>query len=186
MAYWRNFDAMSTSPVYPVSTIAKLFNLTERRVQQLAKDGIIPKAERGKYDLVGCVRGYIKYLQDLAFGREVASFDTHKESARLKKAQADHKQFQVEIIKGEWIPREEVQDLFNEVAVIYGSSLDAIGGRQANELAAITNPAEIRQILFAESRQIRESTAEKLIRYAESIGDRGGEVSPSSTTQDSG
>lgn len=58
-----------TTPSYPVATIAKLFNLTERRVQQLAKEGVIPKPEKGKYDLIGCVRGYIAYLQERAFGK---------------------------------------------------------------------------------------------------------------------
>ena len=78
---------MST-PAYPVSTIAKLFNLTERRVQQLASDGVIPKADRGKYDLVACVRGYIGFLQDRAFGKEVIHADAHQERARLLRAQA--------------------------------------------------------------------------------------------------
>ena len=58
------------SPLYPVKTIASILNLTERRVQQLAHEGIIPKAERGKYDLIGCVRAYIKYLQERAIGIE--------------------------------------------------------------------------------------------------------------------
>lgn len=45
--------------LYKVAVIARFLNLTERRVQQLARDGIIPKPEKGKYDLVGCVQGYI-------------------------------------------------------------------------------------------------------------------------------
>ena len=49
---------MTTS--YPVSTIAKLFGLTERRMQQLAHDGIIPKPEKNQYELVGSVRAYIR------------------------------------------------------------------------------------------------------------------------------
>jgi hypothetical protein len=48
--------------LYKVAVIARFLNLTERRVQQLARDGIIPKPEKGKYDLVGCVQGYIGYL----------------------------------------------------------------------------------------------------------------------------
>lgn len=40
--------------------------LTARRIQQLAKDGIIPKASRGRYPVVGCVQGYIGYLKKRA------------------------------------------------------------------------------------------------------------------------
>ena len=77
------------SPLYPVKAIASILNLTERRVQQLAHEGIIPKAERGKYDLVGCVRAYIKYLQDRAIGMEETSGDISHHRARLVKENAD-------------------------------------------------------------------------------------------------
>ncbi len=49
--------------LYKVAIIARFLNLTERRVQQRARDGIIPKAEKGKYDLVQCVHGYVRFLQ---------------------------------------------------------------------------------------------------------------------------
>ena len=66
---------MSTmSPLYPASTLAKLFHLTERRVQQLARDGIIAKGIKGKYDLVSSVQGYVKYLQERALGRQQGSY----------------------------------------------------------------------------------------------------------------
>jgi hypothetical protein len=45
----------------PIAVIARLLDLSERRVQQLSRDGVIPKAERGQYDLVGAVRGYVVY-----------------------------------------------------------------------------------------------------------------------------
>jgi hypothetical protein len=40
----------------PIGVIARLLDLSERRVQQLSREGVIPKAERGQYDLVGAVR----------------------------------------------------------------------------------------------------------------------------------
>ena len=48
----------------PIGVIAKLLDLSERRVQQLSREGVIPKAERGQYDLIGSVRGYVRYLRD--------------------------------------------------------------------------------------------------------------------------
>ena len=47
---------MSTA-TQPIGVIAKLLDLSERRVQQLSREGVIPKAERGQYDLIGSVRG---------------------------------------------------------------------------------------------------------------------------------
>ena len=54
---------MPEAMVVPAKTIAKLFDVTERRVQQLAKKGIITKNERGRYDLKAAVQGYIKFLR---------------------------------------------------------------------------------------------------------------------------
>jgi phage terminase Nu1 subunit (DNA packaging protein) len=56
---------MSTA-TQPIGVIAKLLDLSERRVQQLSREGVIPKAERGQYDLIGSVRGYVRYLRDQA------------------------------------------------------------------------------------------------------------------------
>lgn len=44
--------------------IARLLTITDRRVQQLAKEGYIPKPSRGMYSLVGAVQGYIRFLRD--------------------------------------------------------------------------------------------------------------------------
>jgi phage terminase Nu1 subunit (DNA packaging protein) len=63
------------SPTVPVSTLAKLFNLTSVRVQQLAADGVIYKSGRGQYDLWTSVKGYIKFLQE----RKVNQWDAKDE-----------------------------------------------------------------------------------------------------------
>ena len=43
--------------------LCRLFNLTSARIGQLAKDGIIFKTDRNKFDLWRSVRGYIEFLQ---------------------------------------------------------------------------------------------------------------------------
>lgn len=47
----------------PCKFLAQLFGVSERRVQQLAKEGVIPKAERGEYPLLASVKSYVKSLQ---------------------------------------------------------------------------------------------------------------------------
>ena len=58
--------------------IAKLFGVTDRRIQQLAKEGIIPAAQKRPYmfDLLPTVQSYIRSLSDKATGREANSADT--------------------------------------------------------------------------------------------------------------
>ena len=91
------------SPTVDVGTLSRLFNLTAVRVQQLAKDGIVTRAERGRYDLWPSIRGYIKFLQE----RKVNQWDSgddagdwQKERARLTRAKADMAEMQAAILKG--------------------------------------------------------------------------------------
>ena len=53
--------------------IAKLFDVTPRRIQQLTKEGVIVATKEGnayKYDLLPTIQRYIKYLSDKANGRD--------------------------------------------------------------------------------------------------------------------
>ena len=71
----------AAAPLYPAKTIAKLFNLTDGASSNCREEGIIPKAERGKYKLIGAVQGYVKYLQDRALGQhDAAPTDLNAES----------------------------------------------------------------------------------------------------------
>ena len=60
-------DARSQG-LYPKETIANLLNVSERRIEQLVKQKIIPKAGRGVFDLGPTVQAYVRYLQGLCSG----------------------------------------------------------------------------------------------------------------------
>lgn len=45
------------------SVIARLLLLTEPQVDQLTRDGVLPSAGRGQYELVPAVQGYVRYLK---------------------------------------------------------------------------------------------------------------------------
>ena len=57
-----------TQGLYSKEVIANLLNVSERRVEQLAKQRIIPKAGRGVFDLGPTVQAYVRYLQGLCSG----------------------------------------------------------------------------------------------------------------------
>jgi len=102
------------TPTYPVKTIAALLRLTERRVQQLSKEGVIPKAERGRYELAPAVQGYIAYLQDRLAPREGDDdpdrIDYHVEKARKTKAEADIAEMEAAKMRGDLVDAVEMKD----------------------------------------------------------------------------
>lgn len=86
---------MADPATHPLGTIAKLLDLSERRVQQLSREGVIPKAERGRYELVPAVRGYIHYLRDRSLDVGVVSIDV----ARQRKTAAEAELAEIELAK---------------------------------------------------------------------------------------
>jgi phage terminase Nu1 subunit (DNA packaging protein) len=147
--------------------LARVFGLDIRRINQLAKEGIIPRVERGVYDLKDCASAYVAYLRsrgtlpdDLAENPE--KLDPRRERARLNKAQADEKEFQNAILKNEYISIQEVRNFETERATVYNAQIDAIPGRYASTIAAklAIDPAQIYDILLDISLQIRQATSD--------------------------
>lgn len=146
---------------FPVSTIAKLFHLTERRVQQLAKGGVIPRAERGKYELAGCVQGYVKYLQACAYGMGVEPTELHAERTRLLKAQADKMEIEVAKIEGALIPADQVVLAWQQLVAAARAKFLALPSRLAPQLAG---NHDIQAIKEAITEAVREAL-EELSRF---------------------
>lgn len=69
-----------------VDVVARLLKIEPRRIQFLAKEGIIPKAARGRYDLVACVHGYLDYVRE---GQRDRATVVDMEELRKRKQLAD-------------------------------------------------------------------------------------------------
>lgn len=131
---------------YSVSTIAKLLNLTERRVQQLSKDDIIPTPEKGKYDLVGSIQGYVKYLQDTMQGRG-STIDTNAEKARLLKNQADKAEMEMKILQEKYVSNEELEFEWSNLIIAFRSKMLSLPSKLAVLLTGTDTPAKTARIL---------------------------------------
>lgn len=164
---------MSATPTYPVATIADLLMVSERRVQQLAKEGVIPKAERGRYELVPTVQGYIRYLQERSVHSDATTIDYAVEKARLTKAQADLAELTLARERRDVVSvallEKNLSGLFAEVA----TNLRNIPGRIVSSLVGQTDERAIRRLVLAEIDQVLQALAERdvLIEPVDDIED---------------
>ena len=115
-------------PNYNASFYGRLFNLTERRIQQLAADGVIPRAARGKYPLIGTIRGYVTYLQERTLGEGVVHIDYQQEKAGLLKAQREKAQLELAELKGELSRNEDVARAWADLVLAFRAKLLALPG----------------------------------------------------------
>jgi phage terminase Nu1 subunit (DNA packaging protein) len=157
--------------LYTGPSLAKLLNLTERRVQQLAKEGVIPRAERGKYELAGAVRGYIAYLQERAEGRQVETRDAHAERTRLIKAQADKTELEVDERKGALIPAERVIEAWEQLVSAFRARVLALPSKLVPRLASLNAVTQIQEVIAAGVREALEELARFELAGAATAGD---------------
>lgn len=123
--------------------IGKLFDLSDRRVQQLAKEGVLPAASTRpyKFDLLPTVKAYIKYLSDKANGKEAKNADTAKAEADKLRAEADLKQSKAKIaemqlkeLEGKMHRSEDVEAMTNDLVYTVRSMIMALPGRLAMDV----------------------------------------------------
>lgn len=140
----------TTMPSYPASTIAKLFDLTERRVHQLVKERVLPRSSRGNYELVSCIKGYINYLRERSLGAvdiEENNPNIANERARLIKMQADRLAMEIDEEKGRLLDAEKAIRAWDNLIARCRAVLLGIPNRLANQVVAINNAKEVAQLL---------------------------------------
>jgi len=143
---------------YPVTTIAKLLDLTDRRVQQLANDGVIPRAERGRYDLIATVQGYVRFLRERAFGA-VANTDAHTEKTRLTAAQASIAEMTEMEMRGELVRAGDVRREIYTASRQIRNTMLTMPDRIASKLVTVDDGLVIHEMLEAEVTVMLEDVA---------------------------
>lgn len=136
----------------PVNDLARLLNLSTRRVQSLVQEGVLPKPQRpGVYDVLACNHAYLAHLKNLAASKTKIDDEIKlikKERDRLK---LDHE-------KGLVMKKADVASLCKYLLNVIKTEVLA----QPLSLPSILvgkSEAEISDILERENRKLLEMAA---------------------------
>ncbi len=149
-----------SSASQPLGVIAKLLDLSERRVQQLSREGVIPKATRGQYDLIGSVRGYVRYLRDQAAKAQAGAPDYASERARFIRARADLAEMEAEEKRGSIIAAEDVEAAWIAVLALLRTRLLVLPDRLAPLAHEQSTVADTRNLIRATIREVLDDLAD--------------------------
>ncbi|MCO6052329.1 hypothetical protein NGM99_21295 [Mesorhizobium sp. RP14(2022)] len=129
---------------YPVATIAKLLLLTERRVQQLTREGMLPRADRGRYELAPVVQAYVRYLRDrmLPGETEPTHDDFQRARARRTAAEATLAEMRAAEMRTELIPAQDVREVLASVIVRVRSKLLSLPPKLAPQVLGLNRLTE--------------------------------------------
>lgn len=133
-----------------VKKLARIFNLTEMRVQQLAKMDVVVKTERGLYDLWASVKGYIRYLQDKntkKHGLEGDDNSYESQRTRVYRARAEILEAQSLAIRGELHDGACIAEMVGEGLANLRAKLLAIPNTAGPQLADEGDPNKCAAII---------------------------------------
>ena len=135
--------------------IAKLFGVTDRRIQQLAKEGIIPAAQKRPYmfDLLPTVQSYIRYLSDKADAAQV-EMEKLRAEADMKRSKADMAAMQLKELEGKMHRSEDVEAVTNDLVYTVRSMIMALPGRLAMDVVQVASANEASALIRAECYKI--------------------------------
>ena len=148
--------------------LSSFFKLSERRIQQLTQEGILPTVKRtrdgNQYDLIPTIQRYIYYLQDLVNNRVKSSEEQERQrldaEIKLKEAKAEIAQLDLKELRAEMLRAEDVQAYVEDLAATTKSLLMGLPGRLAMDLANATTAAErsetIEETIFEVLNQLSE------------------------------
>ncbi len=129
--------------------LARILGLSARRVQQMAQDGTVPPASRGRFRLADSVQRYITFIT----GNKMSEEEQQTEKARrlaevnIKAAKATVAKLEANELKGKMHRAEDVLAITEEMANELRSLLLALPGRLAVDVTNARSAAEASVII---------------------------------------
>ncbi|MCH7623985.1 MAG: hypothetical protein IIB46_07900 [Nitrospinae bacterium] len=145
---------MKKNKLASVEELSREINLSDRRIQQLVKEGVLNKEGRGKYDLLKCSLKLIKHYQAIRDGKDTESLDGKKEKARLTKLQADKVGIEVEILLEKFIELDLVEQHLSRVFASIRQKCLSLPTKIAPSIQAKRTVASIKKVLETEITEI--------------------------------
>ncbi len=136
-------------------TIAQLFGISSRRVEQLVSDGIIERIKvknEVKFETIPTIQKYLKYLADKAHGRESKSKEAELKEKKmnaeiaLKESQGELHRLRTEIAQGNYIAIEEVKADYSRFFIVFKNFALSIPSKLSGRLSGAVDPVEVRSI----------------------------------------
>lgn len=150
-----------------VNEIAEILNLTARRVQQLAENGVIPKPVARKYALKPTVQAYVQYIrqnQEVKNAGSATQADLIAEQYRLTKVRADRFELDLGQQRGDLLPRVQTQAAWTAMVAHMRARLLSIPTKAAPLVIACQRHAEaertIKQFIYEALSELKETEIE--------------------------
>lgn len=152
-------DVITEETEVSTTELACVLGITGRRIRQMAEDGQLQKVSKGRFLLADSVQRYVKFLSDGPMDEEDKKLEKTRRVAEttMKAAKATIAKLEAEELKGTMHRAEDVAALTEDLVYTIRGALNALPGRLAVDVAAVSTPAEASEVIRKEvSKVMRE------------------------------
>ncbi len=146
--------------------LSRLMGLSISRIMQLAREGILTRVDRGRYDVGQCVHEYIDFKKQ---GGQSGSSDVIESRKRLYDAQTHKTELETERTRRETIPADEHLADMGELQKIFGAALDELDKSLACDVAGLSDAAAVAERLTLATNAVREIVADNILEYSRTL-----------------
>nr|WP_300184617.1 hypothetical protein [uncultured Agathobaculum sp.] len=141
--------------------LAMVLGLSARRIQQMAQDGTIIAAQRGRFPLCDAVQRYINFLSKDDVSEEDLKVDKVKRTAdaSLRSTKAKIAQLELQELQGKMHSSDDVEAITSDLIFAIRGALIALPGRLAVDAAKVETPAEAAELIRKEVHKIMRELA---------------------------
>lgn len=150
--------------VVGIATLASELDISETRLQQLAKQGQIPKLKHGQYPLMASIKAYNAYLRDCITARHADEEDDDpaldgipnvktlqrlklNQELRLLTTEADRAEIKRDLEKGDVLPTTEIESVWMNLIYAARSKFLYLPAKLSKACFASKSPDLIKELL---------------------------------------
>ena len=131
---------------YDAKAIARVLDLTDRRVRQLRDEKIIDEVRPGLYDLTPTIHKYINYIRQ-GNPESETRIDYQTERAKLVRAKRLNEEYDLSVKESRLHSSEDIERVMSSMLINFKTRLMAIPAKLSPILSKKTSKADIFQLL---------------------------------------
>ena len=130
--------------------LGRVLGISRASISNLTTDGVLPRADRGRFDLSACVQAYLRHKLVNAKASDVTVQSLVAERSRLTKIKADAAEVEARKLAGELVPAADIEAAWLAVAGTVRTRLLLIPAKTAPRIVALKTAADAQALLRKE------------------------------------
>lgn len=130
--------------------LSEIMGLSQRRIQQLARDKVVDKVERNQYNVPNSIKGYVDFMVACATPDENEMVNKDKEAALLTRLKRQSLELDIQIKMGELHRASDVKDVMNTMLNNFRAKLLTLPSKIAPQIQGKNEMEVIKSIVKSE------------------------------------